>query len=74
MRQAPSGRVYEVWMQRGTSAPVPTHSLFDVPHDGSASVALPGDLHGVRVVMVTLEPAGGSPHPTSAPVITAKLD
>ena len=74
LAQAPAGRVYEVWMQRGTAAPVPTHALFDVPRDGSASVALPSDLHGVRVVMVTVEPAGGSLHPTGSPVITAKLD
>lgn len=74
LAQAPAGRVYEVWTQRGTSAPVPTHALFDVPRGGGASVALPRDLHGVRVVMVTLEPMGGSLRPTSAPVITAKLD
>jgi hypothetical protein len=69
----PRGKIYEVWLQRGTEAPSPTNALFSVNHDGDASVDVPGSLHGVRRVMVTPEPAGGSRVPTHPPVITATL-
>jgi anti-sigma-K factor RskA len=73
MPQPPAGRVYEVWLQRGSNAPIPTSALFDVGASGAATVAVPGDLHGVSRIMVTAEPAGGSAAPTRAPVIVAQL-
>jgi anti-sigma-K factor RskA len=73
MPQPPSGHVYEVWVQHGGGSPSPTSALFDVNSAGSAAVEVPGDLHGVRAVMVTAEPAGGSTKPTSPPVIVARL-
>ncbi len=73
MPQPPAGRVYEVWFKRGSQAPSPANALFDVGSSGAATVALPGDLHGVSRVLVTAEPAGGSPVPTRQPVIVARL-
>jgi len=67
-------RVYEVWLQRGSSAPVPASVLFAVSADGDADVRLPTRLHGVSTVMVTSEPLGGTSKPTHAPVIVARLD
>jgi anti-sigma-K factor RskA len=70
----PAGQVYEVWLRHaGSARPQPTHALFDVPRDGDASVTIPDDLRGVRQVMVTIEPAGGSLQPTTPPVISAGL-
>jgi anti-sigma-K factor RskA len=73
MPQPPPGRVYEVWLKRGSQAPSPTNALFDVGSSGATTVALPGDLHGVSRVLVTAEPSGGSTVPTRAPVIVAQL-
>jgi anti-sigma-K factor RskA len=70
----PAGKIYEVWLQRGSGAPSPTKALFSVNAQGDAEVDVPGSLHGVSHVLVTPEPAGGSPHPTHAPVIAAALD
>jgi anti-sigma-K factor RskA len=71
----PPGQIYEVWLQRGkTGAAIPTKALFSVNDAGDADVDVPGNLHGVTQVMVTREPAGGSPKPTHAPVISAVLD
>jgi anti-sigma-K factor RskA len=73
MPAPPAGKVYEVWVQRaGAAAPQPTSSLFDVARGGRATVRVP-DLHGVRRVLVTAEPAGGSLRPTSTPVIAANV-
>jgi anti-sigma-K factor RskA len=72
MPQPPRGKIYEVWLGRGT-APQPTDALFGVTSRGSGSVAVPGSLHGVKEVLVTSEPLGGSPHPTSAPVIRVNV-
>lgn len=69
----PAGRIYEVWLARGTQAPAPTSALFGVTSAGNADVEVPGSLHGVSTVMVTPEPLGGSPHPTHAPVISISL-
>jgi anti-sigma-K factor RskA len=65
------GRIYEMWVQRGNDPPVPTGTLFGVRSNGSAAVGVPGSLSGISRVMVTQEPAGGSPAPTSAPLIIA---
>ena len=56
----PAGHVYQVWLDRGGAAPEPTSALFSTRSDGSASVDVPGSLDGVRAVMVTDEPNGGS--------------
>ncbi len=71
--QPPRGKIYEVWLARAGAAPQATNALFGVTRDGSASVDVPGNLTGVRQVMVTAEPLGGSAHPTSTPIIVATL-
>lgn len=68
LRNPSGGRVYQVWVQRGEQNPTPTNALFSVRADGTASVSVP-DLHGVKQVMVTAEPPGGSSMPSEAPVI-----
>ncbi len=67
----PSGRVYQVWLDKGGKAPEPTNALFSTSRDGSASVDVPGSLDGVRRVMVTDEPSGGSRSPTGNLLLTA---
>lgn len=73
MPQPPRGKVYQVWLKRGSRAPAPTSALFDVTAGGAGAVDVPGDLHGVSAVMVTPEPQGGSSAPTHAPVLVAQL-
>lgn len=70
---APAGQVYQLWLIRD-GVPVPSQ-LFNPGADGSvvlAGVSLPpGD--GVSAAAVTLEPAGGSPQPTSAILLVGAL-
>jgi hypothetical protein len=66
----PSGRIYQVWLDRGGKTPEPTDALFSTRSDGSASVDVPS-LEGVRRVMVTDEPNGGSRTPTGKLLLTA---
>jgi anti-sigma-K factor RskA len=70
--QPPRGKIYEVWIARG-AVPQATNALFGVSHSGDASVNVPGNISGVHQVLVTAEPLGGSPHPTSTPIIVATL-
>jgi translation initiation factor IF-1 len=69
------GKVYEVWIQSGDSAPRPAsadlrRATFLVE---SGRVAIPARLSPGDRVMVTAEPAGGSKIPTTTPlVITAR--
>ena len=72
MPQTSAQRVYEVWVKR-SGAPQPTDALFTVTANGDATVGVPGSVAGVKVVMVTSEPLGGSKVPTSPPVIIAHL-
>lgn len=73
MPAPPPGRIYEVWIEHGAEAPLPTDALFSVTRTGAGSVGVPGDLRGVSRVLVTDEPLGGSPKPTRTPVIVGSV-
>lgn len=67
---APSaGHIYEVWLQRGSSAPRPS-SLFG---RGNDQVDVEGSIRGVSRLLVTLEPAPGTSRPTSRPLVIADV-
>jgi anti-sigma-K factor RskA len=72
MPQSPPNHVYEVWVKRG-GAPQPTDALFTVSSAGSATVGVPGSVAGVKQILVTAEPVGGSKVPTTAPMIVANI-
>ena len=67
--EPPRGRVYQVWVKRPDIDPEPTSTLFTPRRDGSAAAAVPGSLDGVDAVLVSHEPPGGSPKPTSQPIL-----
>ncbi len=73
MPAPPRGRIYEIWLEHGAAAPLPTDALFSVTKAGDGSVGVPGNLKGVSAVLVTDEPLGGSLKPTRTPVIVAKF-
>lgn len=67
VEQLPPDEVLQAWVQRGgvvESAGV----LFEPDPKGDAAAAI-DDISGVEVVMVTVEPRGGSVAPTSKPLI-----
>ncbi|HEV7461872.1 MAG TPA: anti-sigma factor [Solirubrobacteraceae bacterium] len=69
MPEPPARKVYEVWVKHGAGAPVPAGTTF-VVRSGDIPIAhtvKPGDQ-----VLVTAEPGGGSPAPTSPPMIVAR--
>jgi len=70
MPAPPRGRVYQVWVKRPGADPEPTSTLFVPRSDGSASASVPESMEGVEAVLVSHEPRGGSPSPTSAPILT----
>ncbi len=71
--QPRTGHVYQVWLKHdGEKDARPTNALFSSRGDGTASVDVPGSLKHVDEVLVTSEPEGGSPRPTSPPVIVAR--
>ena len=73
LQAPPRGRIYQVWLDRDNgTAPEPTEALFSV-RKGRASVDVPGNLEGVKQVLVTHEPLGGSEVPTRQPVIAARM-
>jgi hypothetical protein len=73
MVQPPYGEVYEVWLQSAGRAPVATDALFSPSATGSASVEVPGPLRGVRAVIVTPEPLGGSTTPTAPAALSLRV-
>jgi Anti-sigma-K factor rskA len=74
MPEPPIGEIYELWLIRSGDVPAqPTDALFTVTSAGDGSVAVPGDVRGVREVMVTSEPLGGSSSPTSAAVLRVRV-
>jgi hypothetical protein len=68
----PNGRVYQVWLDKGGKTPEPTNVLFTTSNDGTATADVPS-LDGVKRVMVTDEPSGGSRTPTGKLLLTASV-
>jgi anti-sigma-K factor RskA len=71
LRQLPMSKVYQAWVQRNHRI-VPS-SLFDARRNGTASAAMPHQLNGADMVMVTVEPRGGSKQPSSSPLVTISM-
>jgi anti-sigma-K factor RskA len=68
----PADRTYELWLvsRRGNAVP---STLFGVSARGTADIGVPGDLHGVTRLLVTVEPRAGSLAPTTPAVIQLPL-
>jgi anti-sigma-K factor RskA len=73
LRPAPVGRIYQLWLMRD-GVPVPSRTFNSDP-DGHALVqafSVPAG-GGFSAAAVTLEPAGGSPAPTTAVLMFGRL-
>ena len=66
----PPDKVYELWLIPATGAPLPA-GLFHPDSRGAATVVNPPLPSGVeaKAFAITIEPAGGSPAPTSQPIM-----
>jgi anti-sigma-K factor RskA len=71
LRTLPRSRVYQAWVLRGNR--IEPSSLFAARRNGSASTAIPHQLSGADMVMVTVEPRGGSKQPTSSQIVAVAL-
>lgn len=71
MPQPARGRIYQIWVKRGSA--VQPAALFGVDQNGNGSGALPQNLRGVTQIFVTRERRGGAHQPTEAPVISASI-
>lgn len=69
--KAPHEHTYEAWLVYGDGA-VPA-GLFDVDDEGRGFHPLTGDLGEAVAVAVTIEPEGGSPEPTTTPILVLEL-
>lgn len=68
--RAPQNKTYQIWLIEG-DAPKPS-GVFE-PGNELTAAPLDKPLDGADIVAVTVEPEGGSPAPTSAPILTSKL-
>jgi anti-sigma-K factor RskA len=71
LHQLPSNKVLQAWVQRGKRV-VSAKTLFVPNQDGTASATI-DDMEGVKTVMVTAEPRGGSVQPTSSPIVSVSI-
>ncbi|HET8561298.1 MAG TPA: anti-sigma factor [Marmoricola sp.] len=65
MPAAPRGKVYELWLQDPSGTMQPAGLM---PPGADQTVLLKGDAATAKAVGITVEPAGGSPRPTSTPI------
>ncbi len=65
-----AGRAYELWLI-DDEGPSPA-GLFDAT-DGVAAHSFTGDMTGVAAMAVTVEPASGSPQPTTDPIVVVEF-
>jgi anti-sigma-K factor RskA len=71
LHQLPSDKVLQAWVEKEGRV-VSAKTLFVPNQDGTASATI-DDMKGVRTVMVTAEPRGGSVQPTSAPIVSVAI-
>lgn len=71
MDPAPQAHTYELWMIHD-DVRVPA-GIFDVDHRGQANRVITGDMATLTAIGVTIEPEGGSPQPTSDPVMVLQV-
>jgi Anti-sigma-K factor rskA, C-terminal len=67
-----SGKTFELWLLPPKGNPVPA-GVFDSQPDATAVFVRPGAVTNTAEIAVTIEPEGGSPQPTTTPIIVAKL-
>ena len=65
MGPPPHGRIYELWLQDAAGAMRPAGLMSSAP---TSAVVLDGAAAHARGVGITVEPPGGSPTPTTAPI------
>jgi anti-sigma-K factor RskA len=71
MAPAPADHAYELWLIHD-DVRVPA-GVFHVDDRGRATRVVTGDMATVTAIGVTVEPAGGSPQPTSEPVMVVEM-
>ncbi len=71
LHQLPSDKVLQAWVERDGQV-VSAKTLFVPNQDGTASATI-DDMEGVKTVMVTAEPRGGSVQPTSPPIVSVAI-
>jgi anti-sigma-K factor RskA len=71
LHQLPNDKVLQAWVERDGQV-VSAKTLFVPNQDGTASATI-DDMKGVKTVMVTAEPRGGSVQPTSAPIVSVAI-
>jgi anti-sigma-K factor RskA len=71
LHQLPSNKVLQAWVEKEGRV-VSAKTLFVPNQDGTASATI-DDMEGVKTVMVTAEPRGGSVQPTSAPIVSIAI-
>jgi anti-sigma-K factor RskA len=70
LQPAPDGSTYELWLI-GPEGATPA-GLFS-GRDGAVSHPMTGDMSAATHIGVTVEPAGGSPQPTTDPILVIEL-
>jgi anti-sigma-K factor RskA len=68
---APAGKTYQAWFIAG-GAPVSAGTM-DAGADGNVIAADLKPVNGTQTIAITVEPAGGSEQPTSAPIIVGNV-
>lgn len=71
LEDPPDGKVYELWLIRD-GVPTPA-GLFRPDRDGATIQILTGEVASAEAVAVTIEPEGGSPQPTSDPIMVGEV-
>ena len=69
-RSAPTGKALQLWRMEGGSAK--SAGLYRAT-DGGRSQVLKGAMHKGQVFGITVEPEGGSPKPTTAPIVAIPI-
>lgn len=68
----PAGKTYQAWLMAPDQS-LHSAGLLPAPDRGHAVLMLEGATSAATALGITVEPAGGSPQPTSTPIVLMKL-
>jgi anti-sigma-K factor RskA len=70
MPRIPEERTFQVWVIEDE---IPKHGGLFEPKEGTVAIVVQTPVGGADAIAVSVEPDGGSPQPTTDPMLTAKL-
>ena len=74
LSRIPDNKTFALWIVTSNSTNPMTAGVFQAQSDGTAIVVRRGGVTNAEQIQLTIEPSGGSPQPTTSPILVTNLN